>query len=163
MIYQTLITARWKPHLLSWCMVMIALRHRLPWILTNALLSSLLFSSPRFGSLFLPLCICIYLLCCCLILSGFTSFSLWLHSLSFCVSSVSNSLLHALTPHLLSPSFSVFGYCFHFWAIPSMPLLIPHDIEKSVISCSVSFHLSVLFWNEKPWCCLGQYWNAARR
>lgn len=53
MIYQTLITACWKPHLLSWCMVMIAPRHCLPWILTNALLSSLLVSSLHSGSIFL--------------------------------------------------------------------------------------------------------------
>lgn len=157
MIYQTLITARWKPHLLSWCMVMIASRHRLPWILTKALLSSPLLLPQRTD-------IFIYIISSLLL-----SYPPWLcfifslapHSPFFCVPVFDSPFffLHALSLHR-SPS-SISGYCFHFWAIPSMPRLILRDMEKSAISCSVSFHLSVLFWNEKPWRCLGQYWNGA--
>lgn len=110
MIYQTLITARWKPHLLSWCMVMIALRHRLPWILTNALLSSLLVSSPLPR---IPLSPSVYLL-------YVLSYPPWLcfasPQLSLAVfSSVSSSLLHAPSLHRFFP------FLFYLWLL--FPLL----------------------------------------
>ena len=164
MIYQTLITARWKPHLLSWCMVMIAPRHRLPWILTNALLSSPLVSSLSLSlSSSFSLSEYIYLFCAAVLFSvalhhflfGFT------RSLFVCLSVSNSRAARSLTSSNL-PFLSIFGYCFHFWAIPSMPLLIPGDTEKSVVSCSPSFHLSVPFCNERHWCGLGQYWSAAR-
>lgn len=110
MIYQTLITACWKPHLLSWCMVMIAPCHCLPWILTNALLSSLLVSSLPRGSLSVSLCI--QLLCAVAIFSVVLPCFL-------CGSTLSVFVLLCVSVT------SLFGYCFLFWAIPSMSLLIP--------------------------------------
>lgn len=110
MIYQTLITACWKPHLLSWCMVMIAPCHCLPWILTNALLSSLLVSSLPRGSLFLSL-------------SVYSSSVLLQYSQWFCL--VFSVALHSVFVLLCVSVSSLFGYCFLFWAIPSMSLLIP--------------------------------------
>lgn len=88
MIYQTLITACWKPHLLSWCMVMIASRHRLPWILTKALFV-------------LPSSVYIYLLCAVVL-----SLAPLLHFLFGTTLPFSSDSLH---PRLLFPllSFSI--------------------------------------------------------
>lgn len=79
MIYQILITARWKPHSLCWCMVMIGplWPPRSP---AKAHPFSLLFSSLCLSPLFSPLILLLHLSA---FLSTHVCFPLWCNSLSF--------------------------------------------------------------------------------